>query len=67
LAVQYKPPAGTQVLSGYLPYSCNGLRDFPQFPKGETLFNERDGEREREREREREKGQPERSTIARPW
>jgi hypothetical protein len=47
-----------------LAYSCKGLRAFPQIPKAETLLNKTKRERERERERE---GQPERSTIARPW
>jgi hypothetical protein len=49
LAVWYKPSAGPRVLSGCLPYSCNGLGAFPQFTKGETLLNEREREREREK------------------
>jgi hypothetical protein len=45
LTIQYKPPAGPSVLSGCLPYSCIGLRAFPQFLKGETLLNNRERER----------------------
>jgi hypothetical protein len=60
LAVWYKPPTSPHVLSGCLPYSCNGLRAFPQLPKRETLLNKREieregGETDRERERERER------------
>jgi hypothetical protein len=55
LTVRYKPLAGTQVLSCSLLYSYNGLGAFHQFPKGETLLNERERQRERERERERER------------
>jgi hypothetical protein len=47
LAVWYKPLADPDFL-GCLPYSCNGLRAFPQVPEGETLLNEREGKRERE-------------------
>jgi hypothetical protein len=46
LAVLYKPLAGPRVLSGCLPYSCNGLGSFPQVPQGETLLNERERKRE---------------------
>jgi hypothetical protein len=34
LAVQNNPSSGVQVSSDCLPYSCSGLRAFPQFPKG---------------------------------
>jgi hypothetical protein len=47
LAVQYNPPSGVQVPSDCLPYRCNGLRAFPQFPKGEILLNKVEREREK--------------------
>jgi hypothetical protein len=43
LAVWYKPLADPDFL-GCLPYSCNGLRAFPQVPEGEALLNKRERE-----------------------
>jgi hypothetical protein len=62
--------AGPQVLQGCLPYSCNGLRAFPQFPEVEILLNKGEGETETETERDRERERevwPERSILARLW
>jgi hypothetical protein len=54
LAVWYKHLAGIRVLSDCLPYVCNGLGAFHQFPRGETLLNKTERERE---------SQPESSTT----